>query len=406
MNSGLVDTSACAASPPWRYLERVSRGHLTRVGLRLAAARVVPVALVVVLAYAVVAVETTNIVAGVFGFDFRGTLWEPARAIAHGASPYPPVSEAALLTGNPALYPPLVPVLLVPLGLLPFEVVGVVWAVVLASSVVLALRYLGVSDLRCYGIALLTPLVADGIVFGNLTILVFVAACLAWSWRDRPLAVGVAIGFAIAAKLVAWPLLVWLLVTRRYRAARWSVILAAVGLFGPWLAIGFRGLADYPALLRAAEDVFGPHGFSLAATAAAMSHPEVGVVLCLLVAAAALAVGATRGRDLDMFAWSTLAVALASPIAWPYTFSVLLAAVAAASPSFSLAWVLFPTSFLAAAAVPHPTTPVDACCRPLGTPDAVWEFLHVPASTWRPVAFVAAAVTTVVVATATRRRTA
>ena len=43
---------------------------------------------------------------GVIGFDFRGTLWDPAEAILAGRSPYPPPEAGAIDDGNPAVYPP------------------------------------------------------------------------------------------------------------------------------------------------------------------------------------------------------------------------------------------------------------------------------------------------------------
>ena len=41
------------------------------------------------------------------GFEFRGTLWEPARALLDGDSIYPEPMSRAVVVGNPAVYPPL-----------------------------------------------------------------------------------------------------------------------------------------------------------------------------------------------------------------------------------------------------------------------------------------------------------
>ena len=40
------------------------------------------------------------------GFDFRGTLWEPARALLDGVPIYPEPTREAVVVGNPAVYPP------------------------------------------------------------------------------------------------------------------------------------------------------------------------------------------------------------------------------------------------------------------------------------------------------------
>ena len=48
------------------------------------------------------------------GFDFRGTLWEPARALLDGAPIYPEPTHDAIVLGNPAVYPPVFILLSVP----------------------------------------------------------------------------------------------------------------------------------------------------------------------------------------------------------------------------------------------------------------------------------------------------
>ena len=61
--------------------------------------------------------------------------------------------------------------------------------------------------------------VVHGLFYGNLTVLLVLPLALAWRYRDRARVVGLAVGVAVAAKLFVWPLVVWLLLTRRFRAA-------------------------------------------------------------------------------------------------------------------------------------------------------------------------------------------
>jgi hypothetical protein len=63
-----------------------------------------------------------------------------------------------------------------------------------------------------------------------------------------------ALGAALALKLIAWPLVLFLLVTRRWRGAALACLSGAFFLLLPWAAIGFRGLAGYPHLLSTAND--------------------------------------------------------------------------------------------------------------------------------------------------------
>src|SRR5438874_5045179 len=66
----------------------------------------------------------------VLGFDFRGTLWDPGQAILSGRSPYPAPHAAALRTGNPAVYPPAIMLLVSPLTLLPWAAGVTIWLLV------------------------------------------------------------------------------------------------------------------------------------------------------------------------------------------------------------------------------------------------------------------------------------
>ena len=93
----------------------------------------------------------------------------------------------------------------------------------LGVCVFAALWILGVRDWRCYVIALTSPVVVHGLYYGNLTIVMVLLVALAWRYRERARIAGLALGAAVAAKLFVWPLVVWLLLTRRFRAAAWAI---------------------------------------------------------------------------------------------------------------------------------------------------------------------------------------
>ena len=65
---------------------------------------------------------------GQLGFDFRGTLWEPARAIIDGSSMYPEPTRAAMELGTPAV-----------LALLPAGAAPWLWLLLLAGGCRLAM---------------------------------------------------------------------------------------------------------------------------------------------------------------------------------------------------------------------------------------------------------------------------
>ena len=164
---------------------------------------------------------------------------------------------------------------------------------------------------------------------------------LAWRYRDSARVAGLAVGVAVAAKLFVWPLVVWLLLTRRFRAAAWAVGSAAVLVLGAWALIGFEGFADYPALLRAVQDVYAVRSISLST-----------------VAGGARCVGLRRGRrrrgsrasrasrsprgssrradgDRRAFALVVAACIVASPIVWPNYAALLFVPIAITWPRLS-----------------------------------------------------------------------
>src|SRR5215211_3183266 len=140
------------------------------------------------------------------GFDFRGTLWEPARALLDGMPIYPEPTRENVVLGNPSVYPPVFIIGSIPLALLPVAVASWLWFCLLGVCVFAAMWILGVRDWRCRILALASPVVVHGLFYGNLTIVLVLLVALAWTYRDRALLAGLALGTAIAAKLFVWPL--------------------------------------------------------------------------------------------------------------------------------------------------------------------------------------------------------
>jgi hypothetical protein len=239
---------------------------------------------------------------------------------------------------------------------------------------------------------------------------------LAWVWRDRWLRSGTLVGLAIASKLFLWPLLVWLLATRRYRAGSAAAGAIVLATLVPWALIGFSGLASYADLLRSMEDLFAVHSLSVATMLHALgADPWVATRAALAVgvafAALALVVG-RRGLDAASLSLAVLAAILGSPILWQNYYALLLVPVAIVRPRFSGIWVAF-TLFVVAAVLPRPGLEASellpggsACCRPDGVPYAVWAFNHAPPGLWPALGHAALAVAIVALAigSAHRRR--
>jgi arabinofuranan 3-O-arabinosyltransferase len=344
----------------------------------------------------------------VIGFDFEGTLWDPALAIRDGQSPYPAPVVEEVEVGNPALYPPLLMLVAAPFTLLPWSVGLALWTVLLVVAMAATLAVLGVRDPRCYVVGLLSLPVVSGLVFGNGTLLLVPLVALGWRWRDRWLRAGVVVGLAIGAKLFLWPLLAWLLATRRYQAFGAAIVATGATLFVPWAVIGFDGLSSYPDLLQVAEDVYAVHSYSVATLLSALGvATEVASrsAVALGVAVAAVAVYAGRRRaDNASLSLAVLAAILGSPIVWPYYFALLLVPLAIARSRFSLLWAGF-ALFYAAELLPRSDLegPIP-CCRPEDVPLHVWVFNHSPPGLWAAIGYASVAVALVVLALLLRPR--
>jgi hypothetical protein len=331
------------------------------------------------------------------GFDFEGSLWKAGVAIREGRSPYPEPVLSEVQVGNPAIYPPLLMVLVAPLTALPWGVGLALWTGLLVAALTGSLYALGVRDPRCHALALVSAPAIGSFALGNATLLLLPLVALAWRWRDHWRRTGALLGMAIAAKLFLWPLLFWLVGTRRYRAAACALAVMLVGLLVPWAAIGFDGFGEYPDLLRIANDVYATHSYSVATILGGLgagSRAASGGALAVAVALGLVAlVTGRRGNERASISFAVLAAVLGSPILWSYSLAFLLVPLAIARPRFSALWASL-TVFWFVPLLPRERLTVGdladggvACCRPEGVPSSIWQFNHSPPRLWPALAF-------------------
>ena len=349
-----------------------------------------------------------NIADDTLGFDFAGTVWDGGTAIREGRSPYPDAIASDVDVGNPALYPPLLMLLVAPVTVLPWWLGLTLWLAFLSAGFALALWALGVRDPRCYALAFISAPVFGDLVNGNATLLLVPLVALAWRWREQWLRSGIAIGLAISTKLLVWPLLFWLLGTRRYRAAGAALAAATLAVLLPWVAIGFDGLTSYPDLLRVASEIYGVHSYSVSTMASALG---VGTELALRLAfatglgiAVLALVAGRRGLDEVSVSLAVVASILGSPIVWEYNYALLFVPIAILRPRFSALWMV-PLLVYWTHQLPRPrllSSELEpggsACCRPEDVPSVAWVFSHAPPGLWPALANAAIAVAVVLVA--------
>jgi hypothetical protein len=245
-------------------------------------------------------------------------------------------------------YPPVLAWLLAPLHPLSSSNAAIVWMLLSLAMVAAALWLLELRDWRCYALAYVFMFTRSSIVLGTIEPLLLLAVAAAWRYRDRAFGAAGAVAASIVLKLFLWPLVVWLALTRRVRAAVLSIAVAIGVAAISWAAIGFAGLGDYPHLLRRLADDESSSSYSVVALGVRAHLPVVAaraiaviVALALLAAAAWVARDETRPqRERDVMTLTlTLAAALAaSPIVWVHYFLLLLVPLALTRPRLSPLW--------------------------------------------------------------------
>jgi glycosyl transferase family 87 len=296
---------------------------------------------------------------GAWAIDFDGNFLRPAHEILRGVSPYHPAElehvRRAVADGHrpdefhdgvfPA-YPAPALLLGVPFSYLPLGLAEWIWAGCMLLAGGLALRLVGVRDWRVYGIALLTPAAMSSVLLGavDFALMLGIAAC--WRWRDHAGRAGLALGAIVALKLVAAPLVAWLLVTRRWRAAATAGAVALGLWLAGWAAIGFHGLSGYPHVLSLLTDIESDRGYSAVAYANLIGiSGQVASLAPYVVGAGLLWVlwnvsKRSQGADEAAFLVGVLLLLAVSPIVWHHYFVLLFVPLAIYCPRFAPIWLV------------------------------------------------------------------
>jgi hypothetical protein len=286
-------------------------------------------------------------------FDFHVFL-QASEAVRQGDSPYVD-PDVVISEGQPApyVYPPVLALLIAPLTVLPetlagSSIPGILFTLILIASTVGALLALGVADWRCYPVALLYPVTLENFEYGAIGPILALLVALGWRYRDRIGGVAVAIGTAIVLKVFLWPLIVWLAATRRWWAAAAAAGMAAALALASWAVIGFRGLTDYPSLLRRLADLEAENSYSAFALLRTVDTPELVARVIVVAACATLLVLAWRSArdpsseraecDRRSLTFALAAGFVLTPILWLHYLVLLVVPIGLARPRLSALW--------------------------------------------------------------------
>ncbi len=294
-------------------------------------------------------------------YDFRGGLYDAGQAVLHGRSPYQPgflahqaaimraggiaVGETAARPFSIPVYPALANALVAPLSLLPFWAAGLLFSLAAAAAMVTGIWLLGVRDRRCLILTLVSWPFTFGLLLGAVGPFLVLGAGVAWRWRERLWTPALAIATIVAVKVFPWTLGVWLLITRRYRAAAVAGLIGLALTLAAWALIGFQDLTQYPRMLSEVSSLQENRAVSLAGllVLAGVGTGAANVVviaagLAILVAARRVAAGPDGDRR--AFGLAVLAALTATPIVWEHYMVLLFVPIALISPRLSRLWLI------------------------------------------------------------------
>ncbi len=276
--------------------------------------------------------------------DFRSAYYPAALRVLHGGNPYA-VTHREIVAGTAFVYPALSAVFFAPFALISRGGGQLLYMLMCVACVPLALRTLNVRDWRVYGITFLWLPVYSGWQTANVTLPLMLLVALTWRHRDRPLVAGLITAAAVSLKPFVWPLGLWLLATRRWKAAACAVVWGALVNLLAWWIVGFNEIHTYLRLSGEVTDALWRGGYSMLAVAHHLGLGRgVGEALLLVVSAAVgvamIYAGFFKRRERDAMLLAVALMLVASPLVWSHYFALLLVPIALYRPRLGWLWAL------------------------------------------------------------------
>lgn len=303
--------------------------------------------------------------ASTVGYDFA-IFRQAGAAVMHGRSPYVKPVAALLSQNDHFVYPAPYAYPFIPFTFIGERLGAIIFLVLSVAAIAVSLRLLEVRDWRLYGLSILGVPTFSALGFGTIGPLLLLAAAASWRLRRSPWS-GVLLALAAAAKLFMWPLLIWLLVTRRIRA---SVAAAGTltGLLILWAVTNWAGLVGYPSTLRALErghpSSYSPRSLWLVIGLPGAQFVPVAIALIGVVLIA-------RARDERAgFAAAVAVSLLATPLLWLHYLVLLIIPLALYRPRLSWPWLLPVALWITPEPEPHSS--IWRICVVVGAVLAVW----------------------------------
>lgn len=250
-------------------------------------------------------------------------------ATLHGLQLYPRAGSPAVYSGSSFVYPYLAAWPFAPLAAMSADLSIALFFAISVGAVLAACFIAADSDPWPATLVLCSCFTITGLQLGALSPLLFAGAVFLWLLRDRPVALGLLAAPVVVSKLFLVPLLLWLLLARRWRAFTYASGFA-LALLAAGFVLGPIGLSRYAHILSQLGVHEARAGFGLIGALLNAGFAPVTAQTAALVVTTALFVGAylhhRRVRDERvLFCAGIVASLLLTPVVWSH-YLVLLAA--------------------------------------------------------------------------------
>jgi hypothetical protein len=276
--------------------------------------------------------------------DFHSAYWPAGHRVLVGGDPYA-WTAGEIRDGVAFVYPAFSALFFAPFALISRGAASVLFLLICLVLTPLTLWVLQVRDWRIYGLSLVWLPVFGSWQTGNETILLVLLTALVWRHRDNALIAGVLTAAAISLKPLVWPLALWLLATRRWRACAYGLAAGLAINLVSWAVVGFGNIGVYLHDARIDSLDSWRDGYSVAAALGHLgaSHSfgsVLTIVECVALAAALLYFAFFKRRERLALVLAITLMLAASPLVWSHYFALLLIPMALERPRVGWLWAL------------------------------------------------------------------
>lgn len=277
-------------------------------------------------------------------FDFYRAYYPAAQRLLRGGNPYA-VTHQEVVMGTGFVYPALSAVVFAPFALVGRALSQHLYMLLCLALVPATLWTARVRDWRVYGAVMLWYPIVIGWQGENISVPLMFMVALAWRYRNKPVVAGLITAAAISMKPFVWPLGLWLLATRRWRAAAWAFGWGLVLNLLAWEIVGFNEIHTFLHLAGEDTDLLWRGGYGMLAVAGHLGFGRGGgegllLVVSALVALALVYAGIVRRNEREAMVLAVALMLVASPLVWVHYFVLLVVPLALSRPRLSAAWLV------------------------------------------------------------------